>query len=234
MGLAERALIIEFNGIPGVGKSTVSRELARLAEEHQVAFYDSYYRSQGRKRVISLLLTPSYLSLLPPIIRFSRRFSNGIHKYRHIFGILMICRQYKDFVSDGKVGILSLDQGIVQEFISIAHSSRISPDDRFSKVLSKLERFGISFFRVDCDASEEVVLERLRNRTGGGSRVERNDSQEALRILSIQKENLGFVREKINKETHNAFVTVDTSLSPRENAVRIWNRLYETSTARQV
>jgi hypothetical protein len=233
MGFPENAVIIEFNGIPGVGKSTVSRELARLAEEHQLAFYDSYYRSQGRKRVISLLLTPSYLSLLPSIIRFSRSFKYGYKKYRHIFGILMICRQYKDFVADGKNGILSLDQGIVQEFISIAHASRICPDDTVPRVLSKLERFGISFSLVDCDAPEEVVLERLRCRTGGGSRVEQNDNKEVLRILSVQNDNLGYIRKKFGEETRYTHVTVDTSLSPRENAVRIWNSLYETSIARQ-
>ena len=226
MGIIPKTTIIEFNGLPGVGKSTITHYLEELANKQGIPFYKKYYRYSFEHRTISLLLRPLLFSLLPSIMLYANCYRSGMQKNRYIVGFLAYVREYLDFKKDIKNGLLVSDQGIVQDFISIAHDSSIKDLGTVSSILSKLEKRNIRFIRVDCNLSEVDVLNRLRNRVNGGSRIEKNDDDEVIRLLNIQKRNLELVRQELNKSSESFHITIDTSVSPYDNACFIWKMIY--------
>lgn len=227
MGKNDKAIIIEFNGLPGVGKSTVAKELEQLIQERGITCYRSYLKRPINKRVVSLLFSPELFRLLPSVLRYSRKYRGGFSKYRYVLGFLMICRQYRHFLTDVKSGVLVIDQGVAQEYISIAHVETICNSEHLLKTTNAVKKDGISFIRVDCDVQEKKVFERLKERSNGGSRLECNEDAEIYRLLKIQQNNLQIVRETMDNSVINAHITIDTLNSPRENAELIWNFVYE-------
>ena len=159
-------------------------------------------------------------------MHFANCYGRGRQKYRYVVGFLAYVREYLDFKKDIKNGLLVSDQGMVQDFISIAHDSSIKDLGTVSSILSKLEKRNIRFIRVDCNLSEVDVLDRLRNRVNGGSRIEKNDDDEVIRLLNIQKRNLELVRQELNKSSESFHITIDTSVSPYDNDCFIWKMIY--------
>lgn len=229
MGIIPKTTILEFNGLPGVGKSTITQYLGDLAKKYEIPFYKTYYRHSFDRRAISLLLRPSILFLLPSILRFAYGYRGGVQKYRYVTGFLAYIREYLDFQRDIKNGLLVADQGLIQDFISIAHDSIIHDVGMVSSIMSKVEKYNIRFIRIDCDLSEEEVLFRLRRRENGGSRIEKNIDTEVKRLLSVQKNNLFSLRHELNTLPYTSHISIDASVSPFDNASKIWDIVYGKS-----
>lgn len=230
MGRAGGAIIVEFNGCPGIGKSTVAQELERLAQIEGTPCYRSFSRSSFNKRAVSLLFSKELFYLFIPSLLFAFRFRSNKERFRYVLGLMMICRQYRHFLADKKCGVLVLDQGVVQDFISIAYADRIHGTKRgIIRIWKAIVKQGICFARVDCDAPEEKVFERLRTRKNGKSRIEKNDDSVVKDLLALQQENLCFVRDTLDQESGSIRISIDTNISPKENAELLWQFVYECS-----
>ena len=124
MGFIPETTIIEFNGLPGVGKSTITQCLENLAKKQEIPFYKTYYRHSFERRAISLIFRPTILKLLPSIMRYAKAYcSKGQIKY--MVGFLAYVREYLDFKKEIKRGLLVSDQGIVQDFINCLDGKKL-------------------------------------------------------------------------------------------------------------
>ncbi len=227
MGFISETTIIEFNGLPGIGKSTITNCLEELCIQKGVSFYRSYYRKPINRRAFSLLFRPSLFRFLPSILLYAKKQKGGTRKYKYVIGTLAIVRQYVDFKKYVKNGILVLDQGIIQDFISIAHASRIVNVGLTSTIMKKFKKHHIQFTRIDCDLSVEEVFNRLRNRSNGGSRIEKENDANAMKFLEIQKRNLMSLRHELDSIPYYSHISIDASELPHENACKIWNTIYD-------
>lgn len=227
MGRVGSAIIVEFNGCPGTGKTTIAQELERLVLKEDTLCFRSYSRNSFNKRTVSLLFSKELFYLFVPALLFSMGFHGSRVKLRYVLGLMMICRQYRHFLADNECGVLVLDQGVIQDFISIAFTDQIHSRGWIIRIWKAIIEHGIRFIRVDCDAPEEKVLERLRTRKNGGSRIEKNDDSVVKDILVLQQKNLQFVRDAIDHEPASTQISIDANISPEENAELIRQFIYE-------
>jgi ABC-type dipeptide/oligopeptide/nickel transport system ATPase subunit len=177
---ARRGLIVEFAGLPGVGKSTLSHAVAAalrqsgeiVTEPAREIMHDS--RRNRRKLVFAartMMRHPAAsLAAVAQIFmsrqRTLRDFASTAFNFLYVCGLVANCRK--------EPGIHFVDQGCVNSLWSIGYSASRSP------ALARLVDIGkiccggdISDLVVVVEARRQTVVARLKERPGAQSRLER-------------------------------------------------------------
>ena len=212
-----KPIIIEFNGLPGSGKTTMARQLRRELESLQCIVSFNYNKRKFHKFGFLVILNPKYWSLIKEIFLYSRLFTKR-RSVKNILHIAKYVRKYNDFANCPKNKILIRDQGFVQSLVSLAHQDNLPQSDRLDNILRKSGIDHMPLFIINCDVDETVSENRITSRSKNGCRVVGMSETERLQTLKIQKENFVFLRNKIEKVCPTiAFVNIDTSISIRDN-----------------
>ena len=191
-------LIIEFNGLPGCGKSTICRQLKKKLEElgHDVCF--SYRRKFTPRNQYWLFFNPKFWHVILSSARFSRFMDKRQSLSRLVFTPFFI-RMYNDFISDRKNGILLADQGIVQSILSMAHTDSIPTSNNLNQLLTACEMGNIPIILINCQASLNVVNTRMIKRPNDYSRIGKLPKEGRLQSLKIQESNLSSILTCLTK-----------------------------------
>ena len=135
------SIIIEFNGLPGSGKSTICRKMLEMPElfinpmctsfEH--SFIDKYFRT--------VWLNLNCLSLYNASKSYINSFPCNDNKARRSDLLLMhFFRMYLNFLKYSRSNILVIDQGIIQCLLSVPHNKTISEIDGVNAIVSFCNR----------------------------------------------------------------------------------------------
>lgn len=216
--VASKQIIIEFNGLPGSGKTTTSRLLQQKLNglDQKTAF--SYYRKSINRNVFSILFAFKFRKLVWAIKQYSKTFPSK-RSLSLCLSYVSFIRMYQDFCLDNKNELLLVDQGLVQSLISLAHKDPLPQNNYLNQVLqlSKLDCFPLII--VNCNINKDLSMGRIEQRQQKKGRLDSMDVEERIHALSIQNDNFNSIRKELrNMYSHLHMIDIDMTRHPEENA----------------
>ncbi|MDB8555547.1 hypothetical protein PNU17_07195 [Turicibacter sanguinis] len=221
--------VIEFNGLPGCGKSTVVNSLKQSMElVNQTFLYNELSQCIPKskfKKIIHCLKKWSFLELI-----YFLKIANSINKkidktqIKRIFIAEEICSNYRQFKS--MQGYCLVDQGILQAILSIIHTYEIKDYKKLECYVMKIiYKYKDDIVFVNSISSTSLALDRIRYRNfDNGSRMNFITSDRELEIeLKAQLKSLLFLRDIVN--TKYKAIAIDMNRMPNENVEMIFSRV---------
>lgn len=221
----KKTAIIEFNGLPGTGKTTISRLLAEnLVKEYDMVFC-GYNRHSYHDYTYSMFMSPLYYSRALKFFSYSRYFVTP-RSIRYSLVPLKYLRMYDFFVKDKNNGGLIIDQGFIQGLISLAHNELFPHTKSLGYLLRTSGLNDLPIVIVNCNCSLDRTIDRLLTRPVQGSRLQLMNKEELKVTMTVQEHNLQTLRSLLIETCPNTkCVTIDTELSPEYNVGLIKNCL---------
>ena len=223
-------MIIEFNGLPGTGKTTVCKALAARLEGNRPYTFGRFPKDGRIKRYISYV-TEGCVTFYKLGIKFSDSvcISNGvtdkeiIKKNRGlIFRLIKYYRAYLAFCRKArKDEVMLMDEGLVHGLLTTAHGREITSTEQLDAFLRFLKKKGIALTCVNCLADVSLSEGRIAGRGDTGARLDVCDAEERARILTVQEKNLAIIRQRVAEIMAPATLVIDTAVSVEENSAYI-------------
>lgn len=228
--MKNRVVFLEFNGIPGSGKTTLSD---RVIENMKGASYtvESYHQlikkptRNNLKRLVRYLFSIKlssfkigYLALMYLITNKKFNHENGLRVISLI--VLFNFYQKKSLANDEEV--ILVDQGMVQQMVSMLFESELIAEKYVKKLIRYTQKkdMGIIIVNIDLDINES--FERLTKREGNISRIQKLKKDTAMHTLIMQQNNFNKIR-KIIRELDLESITVNTQGSIETNVLLLEN-----------
>lgn len=222
-------MLIDFNGLPGCGKSTVARELLSLLSDQSrkcLFLQTEIERVSKRKLTLLFLLVKSIFSSRIKILfiyfRLLAEFKNG--------GIKLAINAWKNYCicfSSAKANdtIIIADQFVIQSILSCYYDVQIKDFSGVRKLVGHAERdFRYCLF-VDVECSSETAAQRIAKRKTHGGRLDDLEINSLKAILETQIHNLDFIKQSVNR-AH--VITIDSSDTPALNSRKIEEMIKES------
>lgn len=221
--ITSKPKIIEFNGLPGAGKTTIMRSLQKELDALNVPTLTRYYRRQIRWRRYITLFLPKYYNLIHLIRNYSRQFSQK-KELSLCLSYVDFVKMYNDFTEDKMSGVLLIDQGAVQSLLSLAHQDFVPESPKLDKIVKKSGFDNKTLYLVNCNLDPSISEERIKSRPqkGESCRVESMDHDEVEKTLAVQTKNLSYLRNTFSKNCPFIhMIDIDASNSIEENVKKI-------------
>lgn len=221
MGIDNRKpIIVEFNGLPGSGKTTITRQLRKELLKDGKSVLLQYFKNKWDKNCYSMLFRPSYWRLIVEMFNYSKSFHPNGSLY-HSLLLASFVRMYRGFVKTSVDGYLILDQAIIQLYISLAHQDELLCTPKLEKLLKLNRLYDLPIVIVNCNVNEVLSNQRIENRRLNGSRVESMSIQERYSTLEIQTRNFNIIRDVVRRLYPDLlYIDIDTS-EPLDRSVEI-------------
>jgi len=197
--------IIEFNGVPGIGKTTIALNLFNELQVRniQVCYFSEYYSSLKKNKYLLLkailkiriiqiqfLLNSFYVMRYKNIFKQTRRIMSA---FKH-FLLMNYCYETQ------KYHCIIMDQGLIQSWISYFHSSKIQETNSFKELFKKVANHYAEYYIVNTHLEKDIIVERLCNREFGTSRLDKLHEQEKLKVVEVQIINFELIRNAISSD----------------------------------
>lgn len=183
--------IVEFIGLPGCGKSTISNNLTALLIKDGFKVNNLSYKIGKMGKTKRFLYKSSFVFLYftqHPFLFFNyfkfvikarqSSIKNFITTYINLIFVLSL---YDNYNKKSKYDFVLFDQGIFQAFWSVKISSQ-----NYNQLQFKLP-LQMSDFIFQIKASNNEIINRLKNRPGRQSRIEKQDTKEMNKTLETYK-----------------------------------------------
>lgn len=216
--------IIEFNGLPGTGKSTIANYIESILKGQGYVVYREYFCNQHQRNNKSLFFSMRWLLLIAKICLLSLSIKPLKNRINGIIAFVKYLRMYYVFYKIETNAILITDEGIIQAITSIFHLDRIEDDSIVKKILNLVKDRGMLIFRVDCKSDVELSSSRIEQRGLTGARLDSLEPKKRIDALMTQAANLDVIRSLSSEALYWSAIAVDTSLSPEYNAQIICER----------
>ena len=217
-------LIIEFNGLPGAGKSTISTELEALFTKSGISSIRSYYSKESQKDNKSLFLSLRWCQVLIRLFFLSMTVHPRKDRWPGIIAFVKYLRMYTDFLMSSCDYILITDEGLVQAITSFFHIDTINSHKLMARFIGYIKKADLEFIRVDCQNDINLVYSRIKGRGTTGARLDIMDGQDLLDALEIQSNNLMTIRNCFSESLHQKVIQLDTNISPSVNANYVFSQ----------
>ena len=219
-------LILEFNGLPGSGKTTVSERFKELyGEELDIDRKFNCYDSgkSGWRCYLSFIVKGDLIQLFN-LVRYSlslKRPGLFMHILRSVY---IFSISYRRFVEQKKEKWMISDQGIVQAVISMCYPQEFKGGKLPEKILKRMfSKYNIVV--VNCISDTEISTERILSRkkqTKG--RLDKLDEAQLRKALEIQENSFECVRGILNRINVKQ-IDIDMKCTSEENAEKIYREL---------
>jgi thymidylate kinase len=194
--LDSKPIIIEFNGLPGSGKTTIARELKKQLDALGYKTTFSYFRRKIHRYWFTVVFNPQYWELVLSVSKFSKTIQRHNSFLKYLYAANYI-RKYNDFNNQTEKNVLIIGQGFLQALISLSHQDRLLVSEQLDAVLRISGMDNLRMIVVNCNIKESVADSRITCRPKNGCRVESMGEDERMLTLRVQRENLDVLRKKI-------------------------------------
>lgn len=229
-GGAGKTMIIEFNGLPGSGKTTVSEALVKRLESKREFALCWPLKESELKRYISYLVDGSVIlyllgaKLFNLVSKQSGEDNKTVFKKEkgRVFNLIKRYREYKAFYRQAQSNeVLLIDEGVIHGILTLLHGRKLRSTRYLDKLLRFFKKRGVEFVCVECASDISLSDHRIAERGYTCSRLDVCDAEERARILSVQNENLKLIRERVAVIMSPRTVYIDTKESADDNAAYI-------------
>lgn len=208
--------IVEFNGLPGSGKTTISYELFNLykVNREDVATYDNLRERVPRRpfyAVPYMLKNYSFHEIFLMLKMVSCFKGVPLKEYlRRILYTEQIAYNYR--MIEAKPGICIVDQGLIQGVISLGYVYSFKEECckiRWERYVRKfLFRYRDNILYVNVELLPEDAQARIEARSGHDKDRFDNvtDKNELFRMLMVQKERFDILHNLLRGESQMIFL----------------------------
>lgn len=216
---SQQTIIVEFNGLTGLGKTSVAKVLIEELNKQGYKTVDRYYRYI----FLHSMHHPFPELFSPRLYWLVKSFANSLFppkKRSHVEKISYFAQKYKSIEKHSHVDFAIIDEAIIQFFAAIAFSDRIPVSTKVDAIVKKLKKMNISFVRVDCVPNIDEAEKRIMSRPSKGLNVERMQKGDRLKKLETEAANINYLRSVFSKIYEDQqVITIDTTTAnPIENA----------------
>lgn len=189
--LIKKVIHIEFYGLPGSGKSSVSHLVAKqLRSMGMVVKEPSYESDHGHSlfgRVLLKLSKTAYymyhnfndFNLVVKLVK-KNGYTSIFSSISQLVNIIPKIGVYKSMSNNYDICIW--DEGLIQSSISLSLNSGILPSKNYYE-LKKISGHSTDVIKVYIDVELVEVLKRIENRKDGRSRVDQEKDTRSRRII---------------------------------------------------
>ncbi len=184
--------IIEFAGLPGCGKSTVSRQLEENLRKKGYSVKTRENLMKGVEEGKKILRNPFLWFSALRLFLYSSKYKSS-DKYDYCIRILFMKKQLEKVIRSNKKEIIILEEGIIQDLTAIAYKEPARQNQYSIRALKVLKHIRKHSYYVNCSLSVELDIERIKRR-GRRDKKYGADKEEAelKELLLIKRENLDF------------------------------------------
>lgn len=228
-------MLIEFNGLPGSGKTTITHEIIDLLSNngYQAIDLQQTIREVSKKRFKVFLITLLGLFrggiklffLYRKCLRLVKNKAKGSSKI--IFNSLKNYSICIHLFRKSKEHLIVSDQFIIQSIVSLFYTSMPNRTEAIQSIVDYEEKCFCSCIFVDVKIDFCGAAERIKQRKTDGGRFDKLNEQELLDTIEKQKGLFELIRNNIQREN---CITVDSSFPARDNALLILEYLEAIST----
>lgn len=217
-------MIIEFNGLSGIGKTTIAHELGALyiSKGYDVHYYYNIKESRIKRYLEYILDGSLWLWIIGCFFASKSIHPKDRRRKKYVMNIVAFYRMYRVFQKVCPEAILIIDQGILQAISSIVHMDEIHNSAMLRKLFAFLKRRGIHFVSVNCQNDPTLSFERLRVRNSVG-RWESYSDKKLECGLRRQIESFSLIRECARDTLRIDELTLNTALPASDNARVVFN-----------
>ena len=212
-------VVVEFNGIPGVGKTTIARRVEQILRNKGLKVFtvaglrwDTFY---NKVRLLIDLDAWCFCYYLSQTL--------GVKYWlptKYFFAAARMYVAIRDFIiksSDNDV--LLLDQGIIQILCAVGGIKQRQMYN-YRIVFNYLGKKNIYIFRIDCDNNINLAETRIDYRNQKCGRFDRLSGQERHDAYILWSKRLDLLRTQ-SRIISKSDIAVDCSISPDQNAMTI-------------
>ncbi len=205
--MKNKTIFLEFNGIPGSGKTTLSNRVIMdmKNKNYLIESYHQVIKKPTRKNSRHLLL---YLFKIKPgsfkIGYLAAMYLITNKKLNHenwlrVISLVVLFDFYQKKGQDCGDEIILVDQGIVQQIISMLYESELIADKYVKKLICFAKKKNLGLYVVNVDLDINISFDRLVQRKGNISRIQKLNEADAIHTLTIQQNNFNKIRKIINE-----------------------------------
>ena len=240
--LKEGLVFVEFIGLPGVGKSTISRELTaafirkgiKVASIEDISDADRRIGYEPNKMAGKFKFYLFYLlrhgRFVGHVLRYvlkTRPFSLADSlRIRHMFGLDELYRQVSSDRVSGVYDIAICEDGFLQVIWSLTSMRRVPSDKTITKLLDFLCSLR-HIYPIYLLADPQTSLERMLGRERPRSRIAFLPRDKALQRLERQQEAIRCLYRVSSHLSHRGGLCIRASKSVSENVETIMEEVSE-------
>lgn len=216
--MKKQTVIVEFNGLAGLGKSTVAELLKQYLQEEGYKVI-GWYRHSFFHSLHPLFSIPYSFRLYNLV----KKYANTIVPYRrnrtYEHWTNHFVRMYKSIDKYSDADFAISDEGIIQFLVAMALNDHFPETPLLDSIVERIKKMGVSFIRVDCESHIEVSCNRIIARPSKGMYYEKWSKEDITAQLKVESDNFDYLRSVFSKVYPNqTVITIDTMKSPEDNA----------------
>lgn len=217
----QKTVIVEFNGLAGLGKTTVANLLMNELRKDGYSVINKYRHSILHSKRPFFCIPYSF-----SLYRKVKKYADSIVPYRknriYVHWANHYVRMYNTIEKYCDADFAIIDEAIIQFIVAMGLNDRFPQSDLMDAVVEKIKFMGVSFIRVDCKNNLEASYERIKSRPPKGMYYENWPKEELMSQLQAETYNFEYIRTVFSRVyPEQLVISIDTLDSPKDNALKI-------------